>query len=231
MSNANIEKLLAAQKVDRERLQLIQNLEKSKVKVELDKANKTLASSRVTLTQLENDAKDLQDNYQKFAKIINDTLVQVEKARSCNDTDVEHYDDFLSKLTKLEGQMADIERRIVQKTNTYKVLFNEVAKSSAIKKKYTEMFEEAKKDAAPKIQALEKQFNDMVKGIDEKLLAKYRAIRVNTGNSVKDVVVPLTADYCPSCSTFVPGAMVNKIKTDGWVICDNSNCGRIIYQA
>ena len=37
MINENIEKLLAAQKIDKERLHLIHDLEKGKVKMELDK--------------------------------------------------------------------------------------------------------------------------------------------------------------------------------------------------
>ena len=46
MSNANIEKLLAAQKIDKERLQLIQGLEKGKIKTELDKAQQTINNSK-----------------------------------------------------------------------------------------------------------------------------------------------------------------------------------------
>ena len=76
----------------------------------------------------------------------------------------------------------------------------------------------------------EKEVNEKVKGIDEKLLAKYRAIRKSKGNDIKDVVVPLTMDNrCQGCFMDVPSALVNKIKTDGWVTCDE--CGRIIYQA
>ena len=39
MSNENIEKLLVAQKIDKNRLQLIHDLEKGKVKIELDKTS------------------------------------------------------------------------------------------------------------------------------------------------------------------------------------------------
>ncbi|MBO4822972.1 MAG: hypothetical protein J5580_00130, partial [Clostridia bacterium] len=76
----------------------------------------------------------------------------------------------------------------------------------------------------------EQAFNAKVQGVDEKLLMKYRAIRKSKGNDMKDVVVPLTLDNrCQGCFMDVPSAMVNKIKTDGWVTCDE--CGRIIYQA
>ena len=227
--NANIEKLLVAQKIDQERLQLIQNLEKGKIKTELDKANQTVNNSKSSLLQLESDAKNLQDNYQKFAKILQDTLAQVEKAQAEQLEDADLYDEFLSKITKLEGQLADIERRISQKTSLFKTTSMEGAKANAMSKNIAKMYEDAQKAAAPKIQALEQQFNEKVQGIDEKLLTKYRAIRKSKGSDIKDVVVPLTSDNrCQGCFMDVPSALVNKIKTDGWVTCDE--CGRIIYQ-
>lgn len=228
--NANIEKLLAAQKIDKERLQLVQNLEKGKIKTELDKANQAINNSKNSLLQLESEAKSLQDSYQKMVKIVNDTLAQVEQAQKTHSEDANLYDELLLKLTRLEGQLSDVERRIAQKTNTFKTTWGEVAKYSVMLKNYSKLYEEAKTANAPKIQALEKQFNESVQGVDEKLLAKYRAIRKIRGSDTKDVVVPLTGDNrCQGCFMDVPGAMVNKIKTDGWVTCDE--CGRIIYQA
>lgn len=228
--NANIEKLLAAQKIDKERLQLLQNLEKSKVKLELDKARQTIDNSKDILLQLESEAKVLQDNYQKFAKLVADTLAEMDRAQKNKSEDANLYDEFLSRLTKAESQLAEIERRIVQKTNAFKNTSMEVAKSSAMLKNLTKMFEDSKAAVDPKIQALEQEFNTKVQGIDEKLLMKYRAIRKSKGNDMKDVVVPLTLDNrCQGCFMDVPSAMVNKIKTDGWVTCDE--CGRIIYQA
>ncbi len=227
--NADIEKLLVAQKIDKERLQLVQNLEKGKIKTELDRASQTIDNSKNSLLQLESDAKMLQDNYQKFSKIISDTLTQIEKAQNNHSEDPDLYDEFLSKLTKLESQLADIERRIIQKTNLFKTTSMEGAKASAMLKNISKMYEEAQKAVAPKIQAMEQQFNEKVQGIDEKLLAKYRAIRKSKGSDIKDVVVPLTVDNrCQGCFMDVPSALVNKIKTDGWVTCDE--CGRIIYQ-
>ncbi len=230
MSNENIEKLLAAQKVDKERLQLIQNLEKGKVKMELDKTTKLINDSKVCLLGLEEEAKILEEKYQKIAKIVSDTLAQIDKANSSQSEDLESYNSFLSELTRSEGQLADIERLIGQKTATFKKTAADVMKATALLKNVTKMYEDAKAAASPKIQELEKQFSDMVKGIDEKLLARYQAVRKNKGFDAKDVVVPLTPDKrCQGCIMDVPVAMVNKINTNGWATCDE--CGRIIYQA
>jgi predicted nucleic acid-binding Zn-ribbon protein len=228
--NENIEKLLAAQKIDKERLQLMHNLEKGKLKMELDKTTQMINNSKACLLQLESEAKALQDNYQKIAKIVADTLAQVNKANNGNSDDLELYSNYLSKLSMLEGQLSDIERRIVQKTATFKNTTVDVAKASNMMKTISKSYEESKAQSAPKSQALENQFNEMVQGLDEKLLAKYRAIRKSKGNDAKDVVVPLTGDNrCQGCFMDVPVAMVNKIKTNGWTTCDE--CGRIIYQA
>lgn len=230
MSKENIEKLLAAQKIDQERLRLLQNLEKGKVKIELDKTNQMIDNSKTSLLQLEAEAKVLQENYQKIAKIVADTLAQIEKAHATKHEDLELYSNYLSKLSTLESQLSEIERRIVQKTAVFKSTTIDVAKASAMLKNITKKYNEVKDAELPKIQALEQQFNEKVKGVDEKLLAKYHIARKNKGNDTKDVVVPLTLDHrCQGCFMDVPVAIVNKIKTDGWATCDE--CGRIIYQA
>lgn len=228
--NENIEKLLAAQKIDKERLQLIQNLEKGKIKMELDKTTKVINDSKVCLLGLEEEAKILEDKYQKIAKIVADTLAQIDKANSSQSEDLEKYNSFLSELTRAEGQLADIERLIGQKTAAFKKTAADVMKATALLKNVSKMYEDAKTAGSPKIKELEKQFNEKVKGIDEKLLNKYLAVRKSKGADIKDVVVPLTPDNrCQGCIMDVPVAMVNKINTNGWATCDE--CGRIIYQA
>ena len=170
------------------------------------------------------------DNYQKIAKIVADTLAQVKDANASQSEDLELYSNYLSKLSMLEGQLSDIERRIMQKTATFKSTTVDVAKASATLKNANKLYEDAKTANAPKIQALEKDFNNKVKSIDEKLVTKYRAVRKSKGGDTKDVVVPLTGDNrCQGCFMDVPMAIVSKIKTDGWATCDE--CGRIIYQA
>lgn len=230
MSNQNIEKLLAAQKIDKERLQLVQNLENGKVKKELDRTNKLINDSRVNVLQLDSDAKVLQENYQKISKIILETLTLIEKTNTKQSEDLELYSSYLSKLSMLESQLADIERRITQKSLAFNNIKNDLLKATSQQKTYLKMYETEKAAGAPKLEALEKQFNENIKGIDEKLIAKYGAVRKSNGGNTKDVVVPLTGDNrCQGCFMDVPVAIVNQIKTNGWATCEE--CGRIIYQA
>ena len=226
MSNANIEKLLAAQKIDKERQQLKQTL--GKVKAEKDQAFQTINDAKDGLLKLEAEAKSLQENYQKLAKMVADTLKQVEKANASHSEDLSLYNELFSKLNSLEVQLSEIERRINQKTNTFKTTSVEVAKASAMLKTVSQKYENAEKTYAPEIKALEQQFKEKVQGVDAKLLAKY--LEVHENKAGKNVVVPLTGDNrCQGCFMDVPVAIVNKIKNDGWATCDE--CGRIIYQA
>ena len=49
--------------------------------------------------------------------VVTDTIAQVEKTKAGHSEDADLYNEILLKLTKLEGQLSDIERRIQQKSN------------------------------------------------------------------------------------------------------------------
>ena len=51
------------------------------------------------MLQSESEAKALQENYQKIAKIVAETLAQVNKANNSNSEDLELYSNYLSKLS------------------------------------------------------------------------------------------------------------------------------------
>ena len=225
----SITKLLAAQKIDRERLELLQSLAKGSVKVELDKANQTIADSKKNLLQLEADAKSLKENYEKVSKIVTDTVALVKKANQANSNDMGEYGDYLSKLSILESQLADIERKIMEKSAAFKNTTVSVVKASEFVKKNSQLFEQQKQKTAAQVKVLDEQFDAAIKGVDEKLLAKYKAVRKSKAGDVKDVLVPLTADKrCQGCYMDVPAAITSKISADGWATCEE--CGRIIYK-
>lgn len=225
----SITKLLAAQKIDRERLELLQSLAKGSVKVELDKANQTIADSKKNLLQLETDAKSLKENYEKVSKIVADTVALVKKANQTKSNDMGEYGDYLSKLSILESQLADIERKIMEKSAAFKSATVSAVKASEFVKKNSQLFEQQKQKTADQVKVLDEQFDAAIKGVDEKLLAKYKAVRKSKAGDVKDVLVPLTADKrCQGCYMDVPAAITSKISADGWATCEE--CGRIIYK-
>ncbi len=230
MNNANIEKILAAQEIDKERLQLLQSLEKSKVKIELDRAEQSFKNSKENAVQLALKAEKLKENYQKCAQNVARIFAELEQAQKKQSEDIDFYEGCKSNLNLFTTQLQEISKSIESTVDDFKLAMRDRKQSNERREALTQKYEAEVSAVKPKIHELEQQFNEKVQGIDEKILAKYRAVRKNKGNDIKDVVVPLTGDNrCQGCFMDVPGAMVNKIKTDGWTICDE--CGRIIYQA
>lgn len=224
----DIAKLLEAQKIDKERLNLLLSIEKGSVKMELDKAEKTLTVAKKNLLQLEADAKGLQDNFKKIAKILADTLALVQKAKQTHSEDTGEYGDYLSNLSFLEGQLAELERKILEKTAAFKNTSLAAKNATEFTRKAQQVFADQKKSIAGKLQELDQKFAAATTDIDEKLLTKYKAIRKSKGGDAKDVVVPLTDNRCLGCYMEVPMAIISKINTTGWAVCEE--CGRIIYK-
>lgn len=225
----SISKLLEAQKVDKERLELLLSLEKGNIKVERDKARSNIDESKALLLKLDAEAQTLQEYYKKIEKSLTDTLALIEKAKKAHHEDIAEYDGYHADLCKLEGQLADTERKIEEKTAAFKATTLSVMKAQEFIKKTEKLYEEQKQKVADKLQVLEQNFAEKSKGVDEKLLAKYKAIRKSKADSAKDVVVPLTDDNrCYGCYMDVPRATISKIDTSGWAVCEE--CGRIIYK-
>lgn len=224
----SISQLLKAQKVDKERLIVLANLAKGPAKTELDKAQRTIDDAKAYLLQLENDAKTLQENFKKIAKILNDTMAAVQKAKQAPHQNLAEYDEYHAKLSTMEGQLADIERRITEKMAAFKNTTLTVMRATESVSKNKKAYETQKQTVMTKVQELEQEFTAQVKGVDEKLLTKYQAVRRAKNGDTKDVVVPLVDKRCQGCYMDVPAAIISKIDTNGWATCEE--CGRIIYK-
>ena len=225
----DIAKLLEAQKTDKERLTLSLSIERGSVKLELDRAMKTIADTKNTLLALESDAKTLQDNFNRIEKVLTETINTLAKAKKSGAEDIGEFGSLLSRLSILEGQLADMERKISEKTSAFKNATMAVIRSQEVVKKHTEAFEKQKASIAGKLNELKAKFDAQSQGIDEKLIAKYNAIRKQKGSDTKDVVVPVTADNrCGGCIMEIPLSQVSKISASGWAVCEE--CNRIIYK-
>lgn len=224
----SIAKLLEAQKVDKERLELLLSLEKGKIKVERDKAQAQIDGSKELLLKLDAEAQNLQDYYKKIAKNLTDTLALVEQANKAHHEDIAEYDGYHTDLCKLEGQLADTERKIAEKATAFKATTLSVMKAKEFIKKTDPLYEEQKQKIAGQVKTLEQKFAEKCQGIDEKLLTKYKAIRKSKSGDAKDVVVPLTDNRCYGCYMEVPRATISKMDVGGWAVCEE--CGRIIYK-
>ena len=225
----SIAKLLEAQKIDKQRLELLLSLEKGNIKVERDKAQNNIDESKALLLKLDAEAQTLQEYYKKIEKSLADTLALIAQAKKAHHEDIAEYDGYHADLCKLEGQLADTQRKIEEKTAAFKATTLSVMKATEFIKKTAKLYEEQKQKIAAQLKVLEQTFAEKSQGIDDKLLAKYKAVRKSQADSAKDVVVPLTDDYrCYGCYMEVPRAAISTINTSGWGVCEE--CGKIIYR-
>lgn len=231
--NAEIEKLLNAQKIDNQRLQKEREIEMIKHKTL--KAAKDFNEARVQLDQLETDAQNLQKDYQTAAKNVEEILTELEKAQKDQCEDASFFESLKTDLNYYSSRLSGIAEKILEKCKIYKTKLPEAEKSRNDCNQLKQAYAEKKKTVDPETQSLEKQFNEAVQGINDELIKTYRTVRKSKGNDGKNVVVPLIAgNQCEGCCKDghfmdVSVATINKIKTNGWAVCEE--CGRILYQA
>ena len=95
------------------------------------------------------------------------------------------------------------------------------------KQKYKESklaCEKLEESIKPKVEEIKKQKLEMEKSIDPVLLGKYKHLRQD---KIFPVFVPLNNNSCGGCSMELPAALMNKLKAEGYLECEQ--CRRYIY--
>jgi predicted nucleic acid-binding Zn-ribbon protein len=232
MDKKDIEKLLEAQAVDRERLTILNTVYGGVVKRNLDSAARLLSDTKENLLALEADAQNLTATFDKIARAINATIKAIddEKMKGEDNADVGNFGSFLSKISILEGQLSNIERQIREKSAAFERAKDTVTTAQRIIQANTAEFKRQEKSIEETIANLDKKFDATIKTIDEKLASRYKSIRRQKGSGAKDIVVPITHDNrCGGCYFEIPLSQVSKIKMEGCIICEE--CGDIIYDS
>jgi predicted nucleic acid-binding Zn-ribbon protein len=232
MDRKNIEILLEAQGVDRERLTLLGTVYDGVTKRNLDSATKLLTDTKNTLLSLETDAQILSATFGKITKAITDTInaIDGEKTNGNEEYRQGNLGSLLQKISILESQLGNIERQIRDKSVAFDRAKDTVRVAQTMIISNTAEFEKQKKSIAGAVSKLDKQFDDIIKNVDEKLATRYKNIRRQKGSSPKDIVVQITPDdRCGGCYFEIPLSQVSKIKTNGYIVCEE--CGKIIYES
>jgi hypothetical protein len=117
---SSIEKLLEAQSIDRERLILINSVENGITKRNFDSANKLIANTKESLLALEAEARAILDNFARIGRVLEETVNTINREKSnAGGEDAGNFGSLLSRVSILEGQLADMERRIRDKTAAF----------------------------------------------------------------------------------------------------------------
>lgn len=228
-----MKKMLEYQSLDMELNKLKKSTLNSADRSNLSKLKSYIVDFHNKGFKLEDDAKELLNDYNKLKKQYdaNCDKVQALTKTPMDDITLDKVDSFLYQINSLSSELFLLERNInIIMTKIKESLKNfDITKKNIIKakEKYNDCKEKCDKEAeviAPKIQELEKKMKALEKDIPADLFAKYNSIK---GDKIFPVFVALNDGHCSGCRVELPTAKVNKVKADGSIVCEQ--CHRIIY--
>ena len=137
----------------------------------------------------------------------------------------------IEKANQLVSLLGSLERGLSsQAENVSTIVKNfETCRNNIVlyKQKYKESklaCEKLEESIRPKVEEIKKQKLEMEKSIDPTLLNKYKHLRQD---KIFPVFVPLNNNSCGGCSMELPAALMNKLKAEGYLECEQ--CRRYIY--
>jgi len=226
-----IKELLAYQEKDKERLTLLLSVENGRVKRELDLATKLMNDAKSNLLSLENDAKVVTASLESSIKNLKETFTRIDqfKGESAEtQSTIEYLETLLKKVSGYESQLEEISKRIVTKSAAYRDNIAAAGRGQNTVKAYTPEYQKQCDAIAPKLAKTEAELAKLGSAVDKIVLEKYKKRRAtDKSGKITDIVVAISANRCGGCFHEMPTLLVHKIKTDGYIICEN--CGKIIY--
>ena len=174
------------------------------------------------LKDYENLKKQYEANYKKIQTLINKDVKTIE---------LEDVDNVLSAINSLSSELFLLERNINIIITKIKASLKEfeVTKNNMIKArtKYNEMksaYEKSLKQIEPKLKEIENKMLTLETEISPELLNKYKTMKTD---KIFPVYVGFDNGHCSGCRVEIPTARINKLKTEGTIVCEQ--CHRIIY--
>ena len=227
------EKILEYQRLDGKLLNLKRELDKNVAKQTLNKVVVLVKDSQNKLLELENKAKVAIKEYEKYKAEYEKTVTELNaiNKNSIESMTEEQLNANIEKANNLVNLLGSLERGLSSQAKTVEEIIKnfDVCRNNivAYKQKYKESKAECDKfeeNSKPQFDAIKKQMMDMEKDIDKTLLAKYKHLRQD---KIFPVFVPLNNSSCGGCSMEVPAALMNKLKANGYLECEQ--CRRYIY--
>lgn len=226
-------KILEYQKLDIELMKLKKSGVNSTEKNNMSKLKEYIVESHDKGVKLENDAKELFNDYLNLKKQYDSNFKKVQQLLNTdiNFVELDGVDGMLSTINSLSSELFLLERNLNIIINKIKASLKEfeVTKNNIIKarQKYNEFkskYEQGINDVAPKIKEIEDKMKTLEKDLNEELFAKYKTIK---GDKIMPVFVMINNGHCGGCRVEIPTSKLNTLKKDGKIICEQ--CHRIIY--
>ena len=228
-----MESILKYQELDGKLVQLERKLASSNEKTVMNQMIAFVKDAQNKSVELENQAKKMTEEYVALKKEYdkNIKLIKDLTSKESSELTIEEMDEIFNQINLVSSNLFMIERNLnIQLVNIKNILKefentkNGVIKARAKHKESKEKYEALVAQINPQIEAIKKDMLALESSVDEKLLAKYKAVK---RDNIYPVFVTLNNGNCGGCRMMIPMGKVNKIKTDGFIVCEH--CGRVIY--
>lgn len=226
------EKLLEYQKLDGEILKLTREFENNPVKISLKKTATLIKDNQTKLLELDSEADRLLKTCANFRKEFEDTFEEIEKFKDPKKFDnekevsdeIEKVNAINNKLTSLERNISKEQEQIGRVVKMFDSCRNNIVVYKLKYKDLKEQFDKLNSDYEEKLQKLLSNQKEIEKIIDKDLLNLYKHKRAD---KIFPVFVPLNDNACGGCSMSLPNLMMNRLKSQGYLECEQ--CRRVIY--
>lgn len=182
--------------------------------------------------QLESHAGALSKDFEALQKAYKENVSQIEKfvskdLESLSQKDLESISEACNAIL---NNMNILEKKLFSAAENLNITLNEFEKTKkqygAARAKYGEhkqVYDALFKQKEPEINAIKAELAKLEGGIEPKLLAKYKQLR---SDKLFPAFVRLNDKSCGGCRMELSAAEIEKVKTNGYMECDN--CHRII---
>ena len=229
----DISKILDYQKKDGELYKIENMLAKSEFKKNYQEMVAIVKKAQENSSNLENQAGIILKEYSALNKTFAENNANAQKlaSKDLSKLSENEIQNLTNMLNTLINNLSILEKKILQTAERLNVALNEFDSAkktySAAKVKYTEnkkKYDELVQSKNGEIEQIKKELADIEKGIDPKLMAKYKQLRQD---KIFPVFAPLSGRACGICMLELSAVEVDKVKNQGYLECDN--CHRIIY--
>ena len=192
------------------------------------------ADCRNRLDVLEKNAQKALENFEKARQYYDELVVKIETlSKSVDEYDLEKIkklqqakNNFYQMVEKLESELVKIVNQFSKVNNDYSAIVKNVKIANGNIEVYKQKYEDAKAQIEPKIAELKKELTEQAKKVDKAILEKYN-LRKKHG---LPVFVKNINGTCGRCRMTISASKMQLFEKNGYVECENENCGRIIIK-
>jgi len=225
-------KILDYQKLDIELNKLKKSNLNNADKTNMAKLKGYFVDSQNKAFGLENDAKKLIEEYQNLCKQYNSNYEKVQSLTNTNleSVAIDDVDGLLGTINNLSSELFLMERniniiitKIKNSLKEFETTKNTIIKAKQKYNEYKDKYEQSLKSLEPKIKEIEDKMKALESEIEADVLSKYKTAKAD---KIFPVYVNFDNGHCSGCRVEIPTNKINKLKTDGKIICEQ--CHRVI---